>query len=85
MRIGRTQEGRLAYFASPGGAPAVIFSMISLQGRKIVFENPTHDFPQRVIYERKDNRLTGRIEGVADGQAQSMEWNYRAATLGENC
>jgi hypothetical protein len=41
-----------------------------------VFENLAHDFPQRVIYRRCGEDLCGRIEGVSDGQEQSVDWRY---------
>ena len=44
-----------------------------------------HDFPQRVIYRRSGDRLTGRIEGLADGREQAMEWHYVAAPLNRHC
>jgi hypothetical protein len=85
MRIGPHEGGRLAFFGSPGGAPAVTFAMTSLEGQTATFENPTHDFPQRVIYSRSGDELIGRIEGASGGETQSMEWRYRAAALGEEC
>jgi hypothetical protein len=41
-----------------------------------VFENPDHDFPQRVIYRRCGVQLCGAIEGVADGKTISITWRY---------
>lgn len=85
MRIGPSQNGQLAYFASPADAPTVVFAL-KLRGKQTVtFENLAHDFPHRVIYSRKGDELVGRIEGVVGDEAQSMEWHYRLAPLGENC
>lgn len=77
-------EGRLSFVYEPTGAN-VVFPMISLEGQRAVFENPDNDFPQRVIYSRQGDVLTGRIEGTIDGQAQSMEWTYQAAELNARC
>lgn len=44
-----------------------------------VFENPTHDFPQRVIYRRCGADLCARIEGAVDGKARTQEWRFRRA------
>jgi len=85
MRIGPDERGQLAYFASPAGAPTVIFALKSLGNQTATFENLKHDFPHRVIYMRRRDELVGRIEGVIDGKPQSMEWHYRLAPLGENC
>src|SRR5687768_12520025 len=40
----------IAYLTSPGGRPAIRFPLKELAERRIVFENPTHDFPQRILY-----------------------------------
>jgi hypothetical protein len=39
-----------------------------------VFENPTHDFPQRVIYRREGDSLLGRIEGMTNGQQKAVDF-----------
>ena len=41
-----------------------------------IFENPAHDFPQRVIYRRCGAELCARIEGTLQGKARSFEWRY---------
>ena len=77
-------EGRLAFVYEPTGAN-VVFPMTEIEARRAVFENPDNDFPQRVIYSRTDDVLTGRIEGTIDGQPRSMEWVYQAAELNTRC
>lgn len=76
---------RLAFLAQPGGVPATVFPLIEATANRAVFENPDHDFPQRIVYARDGDTLTARIEGTADGQAQSMTWTYRAAPLNSRC
>src|SRR5262245_37045813 len=49
LRIADTADG-FSYFASPGGKPPVEFKVKELAGRKVVFENAQHDFPQRIVY-----------------------------------
>lgn len=57
---------RPTYVAQPGGAPPTEFVASSQSGERIVFENPAHDFPKRVIYERSGtDRLTASIDGGA--------------------
>ncbi len=84
MRIAEV-KGRLAFIGSPNAAPPTVFPLKSLAGMRATFENPDHDFPQRVIYERNGDILTGRVEGLAGGKEQSMEWSFRRTALGENC
>jgi hypothetical protein len=50
-----------------------------------VFENPEHDFPQRVIYQRKGKTLVGRIEGATSGAESALEWKYALAKQNARC
>ncbi len=78
-------EGSATFFANPSGQASAEFKSIELGARKVVFANPTHDFPQRVIYSRDGDTLTGRIEGVMQGATKSMEWRYAKAPLNTRC
>ena len=77
-------EGQLSFVYEPTGARTV-FPLVELTGQRAVFENPENDFPNRVIYSREGDVLTGRIEGSIDGQPRSMEWVYQAAELNARC
>lgn len=77
--------GNIAYFAGVDGAPPVVFPAVEANGRRVVFENPTHDFPQRVIYERVGDTLNARIEGRVGNQDQAMAWTYHKADLNTRC
>jgi len=83
MRIEAGATGEPSFIAQPRGAerPAA-FRLVRSGPREAVFENPEHDFPQRVIYRRQGSRLTGRIEGAG---GRSMEWRYRSAPLNARC
>ena len=77
FRIAETATG-ISYFASPSARPAVEFKAVALSETMVVFENKTHDFPQRVIYWREgDGLLHARIEGTLKGKVESEEWTYR--------
>jgi hypothetical protein len=56
----------------------VEFRLKSQSGTEIVFENPAHDFPQRVIYRASPEGLTGRIEGNANGKFRSQDFPMKA-------
>ena len=73
------EDGTLVYLASPKGRqPPTPFRMISATADEVVFENPEHDFPQRVIYRRtSETDLTMRIEGMERGERQFSEWPMR--------
>lgn len=71
------QDGRAVFVARLGDQPPVAFPLKESDNGYLVFENPAHDFPQRIIYTYGgDDTLDARIEGVIDGKAQSMEWRY---------
>ena len=57
-------DGQAVYVAQPGGAPPTEFVATSQTTERIVFENPAHDFPKRVIYQRSGpDRLMASIDG----------------------
>jgi len=47
-------------------------------GGKLTFENKEHDFPQRVVYERKGpGLLVAAIEGTYKGKEEREEFQMR--------
>ena len=77
LRIEAKDDG-LFYLASPRGREATPFKMLSVEGRKVVFENPEHDFPQRIVYWLEgEDTLHARIEGTNEGQPRSSEWAWK--------
>jgi hypothetical protein len=75
MRIAAEADGSLVYWASPGGRPAVPFRLASVSPNRVIFENPTHDFPTRITYQRTGLRMVATIAGPNGANAQS--WTYR--------
>ena len=61
------------------GQPPVAFVLKPGGDGEAVFENPAHDFPQRVIYRPCGADLCARIEGVAGGAPKFQEWRYTRA------
>ena len=59
----------------------VPFRLTSVESGRVVFENPTHDFPQKIIYQRTDhNKLKVTIEGPGDGEeSRQVEFDFRRA------
>ena len=63
LRIEATAEG-VTYLASPKGRPATPFRLVESGPARVVFANPEHDFPQRILYWLgEDGSLHARIEG----------------------
>ena len=66
IRIAATPEG-IVYFAQPGGRPPTTFPLTESTATRVVFANPQHDFPKRIIYWLDEGRLCARVEG--DGES----------------
>lgn len=70
----------LVFVAQPRGAAPTEFAAIKVEADSVTFENPQHDFPQRVIYRRAGaDRLDARTEGTVDGKLQGEDWHYERA------
>jgi hypothetical protein len=71
-------DGALTYVARPSGQAEAAFPVKSIEDGVVVFENLSHDFPQRIIYRRNaDATVTARIEGTVKGEARGREFPYR--------
>ena len=49
----RMVDGKIVYEANPSGQAPVAFTASFVSAGRVVFENPTHDYPRRISYERK--------------------------------
>ena len=73
----REQDGRVAYEAHPSGLAATVFLSTAVSDTAALFENPEHDFPQRVGYRRVgSDSLLAWIDGTAGGAARRVEFRY---------
>ena len=69
------RDGRLVYTAWPSGQPTASFTSVTVGGGRVVFENRAHDYPTRVIYERRqDGSLLARVEGTRDGEPAGSDF-----------
>lgn len=68
----RQVDGVLAYVALPSGQSEATFPLARSGPFELVFENPEHDFPQRIVYRLDGDRLDARIEGAMDGTERSI-------------
>lgn len=74
QRIAADESG-LAYYTSLSGTPELRFALKSLAANEAVFENPTNDFPQRIIYRlAQSGNISARIEGAADDPARAIDY-----------
>lgn len=84
MRI-REQEGTLVFTSKPSGQDEASFAAIEVTSSRVVFENKTHDFPQRIIYRRNDGgTLAARIEGEREGKVSGFDFPMRRTVCSGN-
>ncbi|AWI26037.1 hypothetical protein HYN49_09090 [Flavobacterium pallidum] len=70
----KQHEDSLSYLAKVNGQnnnKIVAFRMTSFRANQMVFENPQHDFPQKIVYSHKADSLIAEISGVEKGQPKT--------------
>ncbi len=76
LRLQAGEDNVPVYLASPGGrSPPVAFRLAASDETSATFENPAHDFPQRIRYSRNGDSMTATISAIDGSNATS--WNYR--------
>jgi hypothetical protein len=74
----REQDERLAYEAHPSGQAPTVFLTAAVSDTLALFENPEHDFPQRVGYRPiGTDSLLAWIDGTTAGETRRVEFRYR--------
>lgn len=78
LRIVQDDKG-IFYIAKPkANAEETPFKLVKLAGTEAVFENPEHDFPQRIIYRLEGGRnMFARVEG--NNKGKQMGFDFRMA------
>lgn len=71
-------SGRITMTPHPRGQTPTPFRLARLAADTAVFENPAHDFPQRIIYRRAADTLVARIEADTP-RARGVEWQMARA------
>jgi len=83
LEIQETPEGDLVYIAHPSGQATTPFRLLRLEEKSVVFENPEHDYPQRIRYRLEgEDRLAAGIEGVSEGKLEAREFPMRRIACG---
>ena len=74
------RSGHAVFHAEPSGQAPADFVARTVSDSLVTFENPAHDFPQRVIYRRRGrDSLIARIEGTRNGRVRGVDFLYRRA------
>jgi hypothetical protein len=78
MQLRVNAEGKLVFIALPSGQKEATFVASAVGKDSVTFENPQHDFPQKVIYRLESGgRLIGRIEGKRGGTVRGIDFPMR--------
>lgn len=69
------------YVAVPESQYPTLFTLTEYTGKKFIFENKEHDFPQRIIYEfSQGGKLSAAIEGEVEGEIKRKEFSFTRVT-----
>jgi Domain of unknown function (DUF6265) len=82
MVLIREERPALAYEAHPSGQPVATFLSTTISPSQVVFENPSHDFPQQIGYQLKEDALLAWIAGSQSGKSRRVEFSYKRVTCG---
>lgn len=72
-------SGGITMTPHPRGQAPTPFRLTRLAPDTAVFENPAHDFPQRIVYRRAADTLIARIEADTP-RVRGTEWRMTPAT-----
>lgn len=77
MRIAEDDDD-LVYTAQPSGQELASFRARTADSTSVTFENPDHDFPQRILYRlTPPDDLLARIEGERGGELRGFDFPLR--------
>jgi hypothetical protein len=74
MRIVREADDRLAFWAIASDQKPVRFVTVKKTAEEIVFENPAHDYPQRIRYWREGKELKAQISLIDGSKANNFSF-----------
>ena len=94
MRGGRTvdfeftrimaSDSGVTLMPQPRGRPPTSFRMTANDSSSALWENPQHDFPQKISYRRiASDSIVAAIEGPGQNGTQRMEWRMGKVRCGE--
>jgi hypothetical protein len=75
LRLQAGADGVPVYWGSPNGATPVGFRLSQAGPSSATFDNPAHDYPQRIRYRRDGDALIATISAIDDSHETS--WTYR--------
>lgn len=80
MRIERRGNDFVYLARITPGQPGTPFKMTRATESEVIFENPDHDFPQRILYRKPPGGgLFARVDGIEKGKAKAQEYPMKNA------
>jgi hypothetical protein len=56
----------------------VVFLLTKQTPKQLVFENPKHDYPQKIVYKKvNENSLVATISGIQQGKESSESYTMK--------
>jgi hypothetical protein len=75
------QGDRIVYTSLPSGQREASFTSSIVSDSLLVFENPQHDFPQKIVYRRRGaDSIVAQIEGPGANGVRRVTFPYRRAS-----
>lgn len=77
LRLHEDEQGRVVYTAIPSRQKETSFMASRVSESGATFENPAHDFPQKITYTKIGGTgMVVRIEGERHGKARRIEFAF---------
>jgi Domain of unknown function (DUF6265) len=77
LRLHRDEQQRIVYTAIPSGQRETSFVASQVTEAMASFENPAHDFPQKIVYRREPPAgMVVSIEGERQGKRRVIEFRF---------
>lgn len=68
-------NGKASYVSQPSGQTLTAFAASFVSDTLVVFENPQHDFPTKILYRKLGaDSLWARIEGPQGGKTRGIDF-----------
>ena len=73
------KDSSIYYVAKPSSAKMeTLFKLTSLKNKRVVFENPEHDFPQRIVYALADEQtMSVRVDADKNGKPSGFGYSLK--------
>jgi len=68
-------DGKISFCAVPKGQKEACFTATTVNPTEIIFENPAHDYPQRIRYSIEGEELHAEI-ALKDG-SKPNRWRFK--------